>query len=48
MKGIKIYLVVVSVMLIAALAMGIYVWYMYQTLQAEAAPDASLDTGGTP
>lgn len=32
MKIIKIYLVVATLMLIAALGTGVYVWYMYQSL----------------
>jgi hypothetical protein len=48
MKAIKIYLIVVSFMLLAALSMGVYVWYTYQTLQADASEDSGRETSKTP
>lgn len=35
MKSVKIYLIIVTILLIVAILLGVYVWYMLQTLQKE-------------
>ena len=39
MKAIKIYLIVVTVLLIVALSVGVYVWYLVQNFKQQAVAD---------
>ena len=46
MRGIKIYLIVVTVLLIIALCFGVYVWYVLQTFKSGQA--SQTETADTP
>lgn len=47
MRGLKIYLIVVTVLLIGALGFGVYVWYTLQTLENIADSAYGVPNSGT-
>ncbi len=44
MRGIKIYLTIVTVLLIGAIGLGVYTWYVLQTMDTE---QTSIERGST-
>lgn len=48
MKNLKIYLAVVSVLLFLSLGVGVYVWYLFQTVPLEGSPITTVTSLSPP